>query len=91
MDRNTIIGILLIGVIFIGYSYYNNSKMDKAYTKEVEKADSLYLAEDYDGAILAYRKAASYKPKEAYPKGQIDDINRIMGVPLQKEDTSQIK
>ena len=89
MDRNTIIGILLIGVIFIGYSYYNNSKMDKAYTKEVEKADSLYLAEDYDGAILAYRKAASYKPKEAYPKGQIDDINRIMGVPLQKSDTSQ--
>lgn len=63
--------------------------MDKAYTKEIEQADSLYLAEDYDGAILAYRKAASYKPREAYPKGQIDDINRIMGVSLQETDTTQ--
>ncbi|MDX2443668.1 MAG: membrane protein insertase YidC [Bacteroidales bacterium] len=89
MDRNTIIGILLIGVIFIGYTYYNNSKLDKSYTKEITVADSLYLAKDYDGAILAYRKASSYKPKETYPKGQINDINQIMGVSMEKSDTSE--
>lgn len=87
MDRNTIIGILLIGVIFIGYSYYNNSKLEKAYTKEITQADSLYLAKNYEGAILAYRKALSFKPRETYPQGQIQDINQIMGVNLEKPDT----
>ncbi len=80
MDKNTIIGILLIGVIFIGYSYYNTSKMDKAYDKEISLADSLYTVKDYDKAILAYRKAASFKPRETYARKQIDEINRIMGV-----------
>ncbi len=79
MDKNTIIGILLIGVIFIGYSYYNTSKMDKAYDKEIYLADSLYTAKDFDKAILAYRKAASLKPRETYATKQIDEINRMMG------------
>ena len=80
MDKNTIIGILLIGIIFIGYSYYNTSKMDKAYKKEISLADSLYTVKDYDKAILAYRKAASFKPRETYAKKQIDEINRMMGI-----------
>jgi len=80
MDRNTIIGILLIGVIFIGYSYYNNNKLDKAYDKEISYADSLFLAEDYPQAIMAYRKAKSFKPKEQYPQTQIDEINQVMGL-----------
>ncbi len=79
MDKNTIIGILLIGVIFIGYSYYNTSKMDKAYDKEISLADSLYSAKNYDKAILAYRKASSFKPRETYATRQIDEINRMMG------------
>ncbi len=80
MDKNTIIGILLIGIIFIGYSYYNTSKTDKAYDKEISLADSLFTVKDYDKAILAYRKAASFKPRETYAQKQIDEINRIMGV-----------
>ncbi len=80
MDRNTIIGILLIGVIFIGYSYYNNNKLDKAYDKEISYADSLFIAEDYAQAILAYRKAQSFKPREQYPQTQISEINQTMGL-----------
>ncbi|MEA1896662.1 MAG: membrane protein insertase YidC [Bacteroidota bacterium] len=80
MDRNTIIGILLIGVIFIGYSYYNNNKLDKAYDKEISYADSLFIAEDYTQAILAYRKAQSFKPREQYPQTQISEINQTMGL-----------
>ncbi len=90
MDKNTIIGILLIGVIFIGYSYYNTSKMEKAYDKEIYLADSLYTVKDYDKAILAYRKAASLKPKETYATKQIGEINRIMGYdqPVQDDVSS---
>ena len=88
MDRNTIIGILLIGVIFIGYSYYNNNKLDKAYDQEISYADSLFIAEDYPLAILAYRKAQSFKPKEQYPQTQIAEINQIMGLYDNRSETN---
>ena len=71
---------MLIGVIFIGYSYYNNNKLDKAYDKEISYADSLFIAEDYTQAILAYRKAQSFKPREQYPQTQISEINQTMGL-----------
>ncbi len=80
MDRNTLIGILLIGVIFIGYSYYNNNKLEKAYDKEINVADSLFVADNYTEAILAYRKAQSYQPRNQYPQKQITEINNIMGL-----------
>ena len=41
MDRNTITGIILIFAIFIGFSIYNNSRMNKAYEKAVVVAESL--------------------------------------------------
>ena len=42
MDKNTITGIILIFAIFIGFSIYNNSKLNKAYEKAVSSAESYY-------------------------------------------------
>jgi YidC/Oxa1 family membrane protein insertase len=89
MDRNTIIGILLIALIFIGYSYFNNTRLTKSYEREIAVADSLYEAENYPEAINAYRKAASYKPRETYPASRVDEINRIMGIGTMEEDTTE--
>jgi YidC/Oxa1 family membrane protein insertase len=91
MDRNTIIGILLIAVIFIGFSYYNNLKLKKAYEREIIVADSLYQAKDYETARTTYRKAFSYKPKNPYPEQKIREINQIIGVPFSQADTIQEK
>ncbi len=88
MDKNTIIGILLIGIIFIGYSYFNNKRLTKTYEKEIVYADSLFEVQDYGEAIAAYRKASSYRPKERYPYTRIDEINEIMGYNAPEKQTS---
>ncbi len=87
MDKNTIIGILLIGVIFIGYSYFNNSRLEKAYNTEIVHDDSLFHEKDYGEAITSYRKALSFRPRETYPQQQIDEINQIMGFDREVPDT----
>ena len=89
MDRNTIIGILLIGAIFIGFSYFNNQKLKKAYDKEIIVADSLYQAKDYETARNSYRKALSYRPNVPYPREKIQEINQITGIPIASSDTLQ--
>lgn len=90
MDRNTIIGILLIGAIFIGFSYFNNQKLKKAYDKEIIVADSLYQAKDYETARNSYRKALSYRPKDpSYSREKIQEINQITGIPIASSDTLQ--
>ncbi len=89
MDRNTIIGILLIGAIFIGFSYFNNQKLKKAYEKEIIVADSLFQAKDYETARNSYRKALSYRPNIPYPREKIQEINQITGIPIASSDTLQ--
>ncbi len=78
MDRNTIIGLLLIGLLFVGFSYYNNHQKDKAYQYEVGMADSLFRAKKYAAARENYLKALSYKPAENYPKRKILSIDSIL-------------
>jgi len=87
MDRNTIVGLLLIGTIFIGYSYFNNSKLEKSYKKEIVTADSLLSVKEFDKALDAYRKAQSYRPKETYPQKKIDEINKVANPVSTSADT----
>jgi hypothetical protein len=43
MDRNTITGLILIFAVFIGFSIYNGSRMNKSYKAVIEVADSCML------------------------------------------------
>ncbi len=87
MDRNTIIGLLLIGLLFVGFSYYNNHQKDKAYNYEVGVADSLYNIKKYAAARESYLRALSFKPTENYPKRKILSIDSI--VRLSTPDTAR--
>ncbi len=89
MDKNTIIGILLIGAIFIGFSYFNNTRLNKAFNKEVEIADSLYNAEDYPSAKGSYMKALRIRPKQPYPALRISEIDSILAISQIQADTVQ--
>ncbi len=89
MDKNTIIGILLIGGIFIGFSVYNNHRLTKAFNKEVEIADSLYDAEDYINAKGSYMKALQIRPNEKYPASRIGDIDSLLNISQIPVDTLQ--
>ncbi len=85
MDRNTIIGLLLIGLILIGFQYYNTSQIEKNFEKNIVEADSLFKAEDYLKARDLYKKAANYQPTAAHPKNQLIKIAQILGETEVKE------
>ncbi|HPA86754.1 MAG TPA: membrane protein insertase YidC [Bacteroidales bacterium] len=90
MDKNTITGIVLIFAIFIGFSVYNNSRMNKSYKAVMEVADSLYKNGDMENARAEYINALRYKPNEPEAVAKVNEINGILGFSQsqQKPDTS---
>ena len=75
MDRNTITGLGLIFVIFIGASLFNNSRVTKAFEKSMHSADSLYEAGKYELARTEYLKALNYKPNAPAAAEKVNEIN----------------
>lgn len=91
MDKNTIIGIVLIFAIFIGFSVYNSNQLTKSYEKKMEVADSLYAAGDLESARTEYLNALRFKPNQAEAVTKINEINLATGIsqtPV-KSDTIQ--
>jgi len=79
MDKNTITGIVLIFLIFIGFSIYNNHRTGKFFKTETEYADSLYRAGNFEEARSAYIKALGYRPKDLATKNRVIELNQKLG------------
>ena len=80
MDRNTITGLVLIFLIFIVFSIYNNSRSNKAYEKAVATAE-LYVAKgDLDQARTEYLNALKYKPNQPDVIEKVNDISLKLGI-----------
>jgi YidC/Oxa1 family membrane protein insertase len=90
MDRNTITGLVLIFLIFIGFSVYNSSRMNKEFEKAVAAAEADYAKGDLETAKTEYMNALRFKsnPPETITS-RINEINVKLGtVPVnQKTDT----
>jgi YidC/Oxa1 family membrane protein insertase len=80
MDKNTITGIGLIFLIFIGFSVYNNQRTGKFFKAETEYADSLYRAGNYEDARSAYIRALGYRPKDQATKDRVVELNQKLGL-----------
>jgi len=80
MDRNTVTGIILIFLIFLGFSIYNNQRMSKFFGAEKEYADSLYAAGNYEKAREAYIRALNYKPKDQLTIDRVTELNKQLGL-----------
>ena len=80
MDRNTLIGIVLIFLIFIGFSMYNTSRYNKAFEKTVVLADSLYKNGNYEKARTEYMNALRYKPNQQDVILKLTVINQKLGI-----------
>ncbi len=78
MDRNTVIGLLLIGLLFVIFSYFNSNQRKISYDKELHVADSLYEVQKYDQARGTYLKALSFEPSEEYPRNRVTQIDSII-------------
>jgi YidC/Oxa1 family membrane protein insertase len=92
MDRNTITGIILIFVIFIGFSIFNNNRNNKAYEKMILGADSLYKNGHLEDAKTAYMTALRLKPNRPDVILKLNDINLKLGVSSNevKRDSSAV-
>jgi len=90
MDKNTITGIVLIFLIFLGFSLYNNQRTGKLFRAETEYADSLYTAGNYDEAREAYIRALGYRPKDQVTINRVTELNGKLGLneQVQKADTA---
>ncbi len=86
MDKNTVTGIVLIFLIFLGFSLFNNNRTGKYFQAETEQADSLYAAGNYDQAREAYIRALGYRPKDQGTKDKVIELNSKLGLntPLQE-------
>ena len=93
MDRNTITGIILIFAIFIGFGIYNNSTVNKSYTKAVAAAEISYAKGDLENSKAEYINALKFKPNQPDAIARVNEINRKLGVVSEapKADTSSIQ
>jgi YidC/Oxa1 family membrane protein insertase len=80
MDKNTITGLILIFVIFIGFSVYNNSKSNKAFEKAVTVAEASYQRGEFETARTEYVNALRYKPNNADIIAKISELNIKLGI-----------
>ena len=89
MDRNTITGIILIFAIFIGFSVYNSSRMNKSYEKAVIVAESHYAKGELETARAEYINALRFKPNQPDAIAKINEINLKIGIvpETQRADT----
>lgn len=90
MDKNTITGIVLIFVIFLGFSLYNNHRTGKLFKAETEYADSLYTAGDYDEARDAYIRALGYRPKDQETINRVSELNNRLGLKEQEQKADTV-
>lgn len=90
MDRNTITGIILIFIIFIGFSVFNTSRTNKAFEKVVAVAESEYLKGDYEAARSEYTDALRIKPNQPQALSRINEINLKLGNTLEKQQPDSL-
>jgi len=92
MDKNTITGLILIFLIFIGFSIYNNSRLNKEFEKALTAAETEISKGNLERARTEYVNALRFKPNHPDVLEKIHELNQklgtIPGVSELKADTS---
>jgi YidC/Oxa1 family membrane protein insertase len=93
MDKNTIIGIILIIAIFIGASIFNSSRLKKGYQKAVVVAEAEVAKGNLERARTEYVNALRFKPNDAAVLEKLNALNIKLGiVPAEPvKDTTEFK
>jgi len=93
MDRNTITGLILIFVIFIGFSIYNSSRTNKEFEKTLATAEADYAKGDLETARTLYINALRFnKPTQAEAiSKKINEINLKLGITPEKQNSDSLR
>jgi YidC/Oxa1 family membrane protein insertase len=79
MDKNTIIGLILIFLIFIGFSIYNNTRLTKEFEKAVNTAETELSKGNLEKARTEYVNALRFKPNQPDVLEKINELNLQLG------------
>lgn len=79
MDKNTITGLVLIFLIFIGFSIYNNSRLNKEFEKALTTAETEYSKGNLERARTEYVNALRFKPNHPDVIEKINELNLQLG------------
>jgi YidC/Oxa1 family membrane protein insertase len=92
MDKNTITGLILIFVIFIGFSVINSSNRNKNFEKAVATAEADVAKGDLDNARAEYINALRLKPNQPEIMAKLNELNVKLGISpdQEKRDTSNL-
>ena len=89
MDRNTITGLVLIFLIFIGFSVFNSSRTNKLYEKALAVAEADYAKGNLETARTEYVDALRYKQNQPDVLAKINEINLKLGnLPVKQKSDS---
>jgi YidC/Oxa1 family membrane protein insertase len=91
MDKNTITGLILIFAIFIGFSLYNNSRLNKQFEKAMEVAESYYSNGELEAARSEYINALRFKPNQPDAISKLSEINLELGIVPEAEEADTVK
>ncbi len=80
MDRNTIIGLVLIFLIFIGSSVYNNSRVNNLYKKAVTSAEASFNKGEFETARTEYINALNIRPNQPDVIAKLNELNLKLGI-----------
>ncbi|MGD0341538.1 MAG: membrane protein insertase YidC, partial [Bacteroidales bacterium] len=91
MDKNTITGIILIFLIFIGFSIYNGSRLNKGFENAVKAAETEMAAGNLERARTEYVNALRFKANNPEVLAKIEELNVKLGISQegQMADTSK--
>ena len=90
MDKNTIIGIALILLIFLGFSLFNTSRLNKGYEKAVEKAKTEISAGNLEMARSEYINALRFKPNDPNALQEISKLDLQLGITREEPKTDSL-
>jgi YidC/Oxa1 family membrane protein insertase len=80
MDKNTITGIILIFAIFIGFSIYNGSRLNKGFENAVKTAETEVAAGNLERARTEYVNALRFKANNPEVLAKIEELNVKLGI-----------
>jgi YidC/Oxa1 family membrane protein insertase len=90
MDRNTVTGLILIFLIFIGFSLYNSNKVNKAFEKALAVADADYAKGNLETARTEYIDALRFKQNQPDALAKINEINLKLGNTPEKQKSDSV-
>jgi YidC/Oxa1 family membrane protein insertase len=90
MDRNTVTGLILIFLIFIGFSLYNSNKVNKAFEKALTVADADYAKGNLETARTEYIDALRFKQNQPDALAKINEINLKLGNTPEKQKSDSL-